>query len=344
MSQTDKPREDVSEADPSRSEPVGGGPPRSNGEGDEGSEWWVRTAMAMALLSVIGWGVVFARLGTPSLYAQIFAIPIIGGLTLPVILWGLIKTVFNPPVLRRWRVLGFGILLAVAVVGTVPMLAVPLATAGWESETDFRLPFRGEWYTLAGGPDLARNYHATTAAYRWGYDFAPLAEGRRFAGEGEQLEDYHCFEEPVLAPAAGDVVKVVEELEDFPPREFSETSALGNHVILRVDEGVYLFAAHLKHGSVPVQPPEEVERGQKIGECGNSGRAVEPHVHVHLQDRVDFPVAQSLPLRFSNYVADGNEVDRGMPIGEGEEGGLEGQMVTMQPRSGEAAERPSHSP
>lgn len=341
MNGTDKPRQEVSEGEPSRTESVGGGTPPEGRSGEEGPEWWVRTAIALAILSVLGWGVVYARLGTPSLYAQIFVVPIIGGLTLPVILWGLIKTAFNPPVLRRWRVVGFGVLLAVAVFGTVPMFEVPLATAGWESETRFRLPFRGEWYTLAGGSELERNYHATTAAYRWGYDFAPVEDGERFEGQGRELDEYYCFGKPVVAPADGEVVKVEHAQKDYPPREFDETSALGNHVVLRIEEGVYLFAAHLKKGSVPVEPSEEVDRGAKIGECGNSGRAVEPHVHVHLQDRVEFPVAQSLPLRFSNYVADGEKIEKGMPLGEGEGGEPQGQTVRMQRPSSEAAEPPS---
>lgn len=293
-------------------------------------EWWVRAAVALAIVAAVAWGVVVARLGTPSLYTQIFVVPVIGGLTLPVILWGLMKTVFNPPLVEMWRGIGFGILLLVAVVNTVPMFEVPLATADWNSETAFRLPFRGEWATLAGGPELARNYHATTAAYRWGYDFGPVEDGKRYEGDGEALSDYHCFGKPVLAPAGGEVVEVEEELKDFPPLDYSETSALGNRVVLRIEEGVYLYLAHLKKGSVPVEPSEEIERGAKVGECGNSGRAVEPHVHVHLQDRVAFPMAQSLPLRFSNYVADGERVEKGMPVGRGEGGAPEGQMVKMQ--------------
>ncbi len=330
MNANESPKQEVSQADPARGESVGNSRPRRGGDGRDGVEWWVRIAALLAVLLAAAWGVVLARLGTTSLYAHIFVIPVVGGLTLPVILWGLIKTVFNPPLVRFWRMVGFGLLLGVGFFGTVPMFPVPLATADRESETEFRVPFDGEWVTLAGGRVMARNYHATTAAYRWGYDFAPLEDGKRFEGEGEELSDYACFGRPVLAPAAGDVVVARDDRKDYPPREFDETSALGNHVVLRVDDGVYLFVAHLREGSLEVEPTDRVERGEPLGECGNSGRAVEPHVHVHLQDRASFPLAQSLPLRFSNYLADGEPVDRGMPRGEGREGVPAGTMVEQQ--------------
>ena len=327
MSRSDKPDQGISEGEPTRTESVGGTEPTDSTPPEAGPEWWVRVAIVLTVASAIGWIVVVGRLGTPSLYTQIFVIPIIGGLTLPVILWGLIKTVFNPPLVRRWRIAGFAMLLVVAVFGTVPMFEVPLSTEGWTSTTAFRLPFDGEWKTFAGGPELNRNYHATTAAYRWGYDFAPVEDGSRFAGDGESLEDYYCFGKPVLAPADGEVVQIENERKDYPPLEYADQDPLGNHVVLRIEEGVYLFLAQLRQGSVVVEPSQKVERGETVGECGNSGRAVEPHVHVHLQDRVQFPVAQGLPLRFSNYEADGEPVEKGMPRGEGESGEPEGQRV-----------------
>jgi hypothetical protein len=327
MSPQELPNDDVSEGDPARSESGGSSPRAPDGGVSAGWEWWIWTAGVLAVALVAAWGVVLARLGPPSLYTQIFIVPIVGGLTLPVIFWGLVKTVFNPPLVRTSRLVGFALLVGIGLFGTVPMFPVPLATADWQTERSFRLPFDSEWYTLAGGPALERNYHATTAAYRWGYDFAPVEEGSRFEGEGVELSDYYCVGEPVVAPADGEVVRVEQGREDFPPREFDEESVLGNHVALRIEEGVYLFVAHLRQDSVPVEVSETVERGDKLGECGNSGRAVEPHVHIHLQDRNQFPVAQGLPLRFSGYWANGESVDRGMPLGEGEGGEPAGQMV-----------------
>ena len=298
----------------------------TDGEGGSGGveedawEWWVRSALVLGGVAVIGWLIVFLPTGDLTLYTQIFGLPALGAMTLPIAVWGMMRTAFNPPVFRISRVVGFGVLLVIGFFSNVPIFAVRLSNADWESDHSYRLPFDGEWRTLAGGADVERNYHATTAAYRWGYDFAPFKEGERYAGEGEELSDYYCFGEPVLAPAPGEVLVRKDGNKDFPPRDFDQTSVLGNHVVLKVNRGEYLFLAHLKKGSIPVEAGAEVERGAKLGECGNSGRAVEPHLHVHLQDRLSFPVARSLPLRFSDYVADGEPVDRGMPVGQGEGG------------------------
>lgn len=287
-----------------------------------GFEWWVRIAIILTVLAAINWGVIFGRMGTASVIAHAFLTPALGWLTLPVIVWGVMTTVRNRPIYRHSRTIGFALLLAVAFFGNTPIFSVPLSTEDFESDHTYRLPFDGEWVTTAGGP-LETNYHATNPFYRWGYDFTKVQDGSRYAGDGESLTDYFCFGQPVLSPVAGEVVRVREQREDSPPREFDPNSILGNHITLEVDQGEYLFVAQLKKESVPVEVGDAVARGQKIGECGNSGRAVEPHVHVHLQNAPQFPAedaegvtaAESLPLRFSNYLADGERVERGMPRG-----------------------------
>lgn len=285
-------------------------------------EWWARVGLALVGVAVVNWVVIYLRLGEPSVIAHAFLTPAIGWLTLPVVVWGVMTTVRNKPIYRHSRTLAFGLLLGVAFLGNSPLFAVPLSTESFESEHRYHLPFEGEWVTTAGG-EIETNYHATNPFYRWGYDFTVVRDGSRFAGEGSKLEDYHCFGEPVLAPVDGEVVLVRDARPDAAAREFDPNSILGNVVVLKVDEAEYLFVAHLKEGSVPVEEGDEVSRGEQIGACGNSGRAVEPHVHVHLQNSADFPsettqgfaAAESLPLRFVDYLADGAEVELGMPVG-----------------------------
>jgi hypothetical protein len=54
---------------------------------------------------------------------------------------------------------------------------------------------------------------------------------------------------------------------------------------------------------------------------------VRPHLQIHLQDRLSFPIARGLPLRFSDLRIDGERVEDGMPRGEAEGGGPPGQTV-----------------
>jgi murein DD-endopeptidase MepM/ murein hydrolase activator NlpD len=288
-------------------------------EADEGWELWAKVALLMGAIGFVAWTVVLLRLGEPSVYAYAFIVPALGALSVPVVFWGLIKTVFNRPIFRRSRTIGFGLLLAVGFFGNSPMFAVPLSTEDFESTHSYRLPFDGEWAVTAGGDSTTTNYHATTPTYRYAYDFTPVVDGERHKDDGKALTDYYCYGKPVLTPTAGEVVRVQDKYKDNNPAKFDARidaqSVMGNHVVIEVDDSEYLFVAHMKEGSVAVERGDEVSQGQKIGECGNSGGSVKPNVHVHLQNSKEFPVSESLPLEFSDYVSDGEPVEKGMPQG-----------------------------
>lgn len=290
-------------------------------------ELWAIIGVVMLGLQLTAWIVVFLRLGPPSVFAHAMVVALLGTLTLPITLWGLIKSMFNLPVLRRSRTIGFVSLVIVGLLGNVPMFAPPLSTEDFTSTHRYRLPFEGEWTTIAGGEERETNYHATTAALRWGYDFVPLEDGRRFSGQGATLDEHHCFGRPVLAPVGGKVVAAVASEPDNTPGRLEGTSLLGNHVVIEVDRGEYLFVTHMRKDSIPVKVGASVAPGERIGECGNSGHTLTPHVHVHLQNSPDFPYAEGMPLRFSNYVADGQAVELGMPRGSRDPENLTGQLV-----------------
>lgn len=284
-------------------------------EPDEGWELWTKVAILMGAIGAISWAIVLLRLGEASVYTHAYVISALGALTLPMTFWGLIKTLFNRPVLRRSRTIAFGILLAVGFFGNVPYFAVPLSTEDFESTHTYRLPFEGQWAVTAGGDSTKTNYHATTPTYRFAYDFTPVVDGKRHQDDGKELSDYYCYGRPVLAPASGEVVRADVDRADNAAGEFDAQSVMGNHVVIQVDDGEYLFVSHMKENSIAVEVGDEVTRGQKIGECGNSGRSLKPNVHVHLQNSDQSPVSESLPLVFSNYIADGEPVEKGMPKG-----------------------------
>ena len=75
-----------------------------------------------------------------------------------------------------------------------------------------------------------------------------------------------------------------EEREFWEPL-FDETVADQVGEALReaaagIDQGgEFSYLAHLKKGSVTVKPGDKVERGEIIGQIGNSGNSSEPHLH-----------------------------------------------------------------
>ena len=78
-------------------------------------------------------------------------------------------------------------------------------------------------------------------------------------------------------------------------------NAEGNRIILDLGDGRYALYAHLKPGSVSVQDGERVQRGQIIGQLGNSGSSTGAHLHVHVMDSPSGLVADGVPYGFAPF-------------------------------------------
>ena len=205
----------------------------------------------------------------------------------------------------------------------------PSSHDGAPSQVRFRLPLDGPVTVAWGGASAHDNYHAGTPAERWAYDLLVTRDGTSHTAEGRALTDYYAYGLPVRSPADGLVVAVHDGEPDVGPGRTGRGQGAGNHVVLEVAPGQYLFIAHLRAGSVVVSTGQRVAAGQIVGIVGNSGRTTEPHVHLHLQDT---PVANSgegIPLDFANYVvlATGTRVDRGRPTGGTHHGRFMGEIV-----------------
>lgn len=184
----------------------------------------------------------------------------------------------------------------------------------YETRTELRLPFEEEWTVVWGGRTVAENYHAAHSDQRFAYDLLIVEDGRSHRGDGRRNEDYHCFGRAILAPAQGVAVVAVDGIADNPPGEFDSTAPPGNHVVIDHGHGEFSFLAHLRQNTLRVSPGDSVERGQVLGECGNSGRSSEPHLHYHLQNTPDFGRGEGLPASFVQYLADDVPVQKGEPV------------------------------
>ena len=187
----------------------------------------------------------------------------------------------------------------------------------FRSETEFRLPFDGIWLVAAGGPTELQGHHLAAPAQRHASDLFIWKQGATHRGDGSRNEDYWAWGEPVLAPADGTIVAVLDGLEDNTPGVLKpEPHPGGNHVVLKTAAGEFLHISHLQRGSIQVTEGEQVTAGAVLGLTGNSGNSSEPHIHIHLQDEQDFfsPTASGLPLPFASYRADGEPVSEGSPV------------------------------
>ena len=169
------------------------------------------------------------------------------------------------------------------------------------------LPFRTTWWVQSGGPSAARNVHADTVDQRLALDLTMWRDGGTYAGDGSRLDQYWVWNQPVTSPADGTVVEVVSGEPDLLPAAAGRSShPAGNYVLLDLGQGTYALLAHFRKDSVTVRAGQRVAKGQLLGACGSSGRATEPHLHVHLQDRPYlFRDARALAPVFEPYCRNG---------------------------------------
>ena len=144
-----------------------------------------------------------------------------------------------------------------------------------------RLPFMGKW-TVNQAHDGAYT-HKDFFRFAWDFIIKDTSSGKEFCRDGYVVTDYFCFDKPVVAPALGTVVAVVNTIED---NEIGATNTLqnwGNTVVIKHEDYLYSKMSHLKKDSVIVNVGDVVVEGQSIGKCGNSGRSPYPHLHFQLQ-------------------------------------------------------------
>ncbi|KDE58250.1 peptidase M23 [Halostagnicola sp. A56] len=210
-------------------------------------------------------------------------------------------TFLNPFVLaqdfRQW----LGTLLALARHrGSVP------EAGDADRQVSYRLPFDGAWTVVNGSHSRDYSHSWFPVNQRYAYDFVITdAEGStRPDSAAATVENYYCYDEPILAPADGVVIDTFDgDLEPSRAGGFShplKRDIRGNYVVIQHAPDEYSCLAHLVPGSVTVEPGERVERGQRVGRCGHSGNSSEPHLHFQLQDQPNFALATSRPIAFDD--------------------------------------------
>ncbi|NYF09225.1 hypothetical protein HDC94_000381 [Leifsonia sp. AK011] len=208
-------------------------------------------------------------------------------------------------------------------IGGLALVAV-LAVVGWRllpqhPPVTVTPPVSGRWLALNSPatkvPSHGIRAYGQTYAIDLVYD---PADGSRPAFGGTPFRTasaYPALGQPVLAMVDGVVVTASDGLRDHRARSnwfallymFAEGAVreiggprfvIGNHVVIRTDDGIYALVAHLRRGSIAVAPGDRVVAGQVIAACGNSGNTTEPHVHAQLMDRASAWTGQGIPFEY----------------------------------------------
>jgi hypothetical protein len=163
--------------------------------------------------------------------------------------------------------------------------------------TVLALPVEGAWGVVQG--TNSGGTHTGYAAYA--LDLVPAESVGTEASfrKRKRLSDHPCYGRAVLAPAAGRVSWARDGARELPPFRESRRHEAGNFVILEHAPGEMTEFRHLQRGSIAVKPGDQVAAGQRIGNCGNSGNAVTPHLHFAVLGSAD-PIA-TRPFVLSGY-------------------------------------------
>ncbi len=137
--------------------------------------------------------------------------------------------------------------------------------------------------------------------FAWDFVYSD-SDGARWTGDGRENEDYFVWGESVYAPVSGYVVEVLDSAPDNAPGAYPE-DAVNNLVGIHLGGRFYLYILHFRQGSIPVEIAVDtwVDVGDYLGEVGNSGVTLEPHLHlVLLWYDVDEERSYSIPVEFES--------------------------------------------
>lgn len=200
-----------------------------------------------------------------------------------------------------------------------------------------RAPVRGRWVALSSPGEKVPSHgvHAYGQTYAMDLVHASDVPGDDatlpWRPATQPVDAFAGFGEPVVAPLDGTVVRALDRRRDHrgrmswpglalwlleaPVRELGGPSRmLGNHVVIRIREDVYVLVAHLRRGSVAVRPGDRVTSGETIAACGNSGSSTMPHVHFQVMDRPHVWVAAGLPFALAGAGAPAPPPGNGQPV------------------------------
>ena len=181
-------------------------------------------------------------------------------------------------------------------------------------------PVVGRWRALNSPADRVPSHGLHAYGQTFAIDLVgePVGQSRPSWGWwplARRPAEFPGFGASVVAPAPGVVVQAKDRARDhwsrksYPAllylllesvmRELSGPGRLlGNRVVIETGDGLYVVLAHLRRGSIRVEPGDVVATGDHLADCGNSGNSTEPHVHFQLMDHASVLLADGVPFSF----------------------------------------------
>jgi hypothetical protein len=152
-------------------------------------------------------------------------------------------------------------------------------------------------------------------AQRFAIDWMKINnDNRLFVGDPKDVNSYFGYGQNVLAVADAKVVAAVDKFKNQIPGVLPTKITLeeidGNHVVLDLGNGQYVFYAHMQPNSIIVKEGDTVKEGQVIGKLGNTGNTSAPHMHLHVMAAPSTLGSNGLPYVFDRFELLGRTTDK----------------------------------
>lgn len=228
--------------------------------------------------------------------------------------WGLVNRIITGEPRISWWVVA--VACACILYGLAATSFSPIART---QTLEVSPPVHGHWLAV-NSPSSKLPSHGTHGyGQAFAADFVLYLNDSNFElphtspGRGfKRPEEFPSFGMPIFAPAQGVVVHVSDSSRDHRSRTsflallyfyvesfirdlMGTRQMFGNHIVLRLEDGSHFVFAHLRRDSARVRIGQEINTGDVIGECGNSGNSTEPHLHCQRQDIASPARAVGLP-------------------------------------------------
>jgi hypothetical protein len=171
-----------------------------------------------------------------------------------------------------------------------------------------RLPFDGSWQIAEGGDNESQNAHHGLRVQNFAMDIVKVDDrGRRTqaAGDRNRNESYLSWAQPLYSPIQGTIEIATDGIPDNLPGEKNGQMVYGNSVMIRDSGGSVVVLAHIKNGSVTKRRGDQVQAGDLLGLCGNSGNSREPHLHFQVQSETGYERGVAMRAVFRSLILNG---------------------------------------
>lgn len=235
---------------------------------------------------------------------------------------GAAGTIFNPLIFNSLRA-GRRVRFEVAFNGDVPPASLIATPTSCSSRAELILPIAGR-VLVFDGYDVFSHHRRSDYTHpnwgkigvfdntaRFGLDLAIVSSsGEMFRGNGARQEGWYGWRRPVRAPARGTVVATHDGQPDntiigqenlWTDRSLQKNpmTTYGNYVVIDHGNKEFSMLAHLRAGSVNVRKGDIVPAGKILGEVGNSGASIMPHLHYELRSGDGVAGVRTMPAYFT---------------------------------------------